>query len=253
MTALAIGGLVFVAVFGAALLGTYVRARLPDHHLSADARTIVTLGMGLIGTMSALVLSLLISSAKTGHDTRAAELTQVSADVVLLDRVLAYYGPETTDARALLRDAVAQAIDRLWPPDERSQATPLIAQSNRLDVLYGKIHALTPENDTQRSLHTQALALTMTLARTRLMLLEQSGSSIPAAFLVVLVLWLSVILVNFGLFAPPKNATVIAALFVCALAFSSAIFLILELDEPFKGFSQISSAPLRSALAQLGR
>src|SRR5512143_1696732 len=123
MSSLAIGGVVFAAVFGAALLGTYVRARLPSHHLSPDARTIVNLGMGLIGTMAALVLSLLISSAKSSYDTRTAELTQMSADVILLDRILGHYGPETKEARETLRGAVAQTIDRIWPDDRSRPAT----------------------------------------------------------------------------------------------------------------------------------
>ena len=71
-------------------------------------------------------------------------------------------------------------------------------------------------------------------------------------FLVVLVFWLTILFISFGLFAPP-NATVIATLFVCALSVSGAIFLILELDQPFEGLIRISSAPLRNALAHLGQ
>lgn len=251
MSSLAIGGIVFAAVFGAALLGTYVRARLPGHHLTPDSRSIVNLAIGLIGTMAALVLSLLISSAKSSYDTRAAEITQMSANVVLLDRVLAHYGPETKEARDALRGAVALTLDRVWP-DDRSQSA-MLAPPGGSEALYDRIQALAPRNDAQRSLQSQALAISTNLGHTRWMLVAQSGSSIPKPFLVVLVLWLVVILLSFGLFAPPKNATVIAALFVCALSFSSAIFLILELDEPFQGFIRISSAPLRGALAQLGR
>jgi hypothetical protein len=71
-------------------------------------------------------------------------------------------------------------------------------------------------------------------------------------FLVVMVFWLAVIFASFGLFAP-RNATVIATLFVCALSVSGAIFLILELDSPFSGLLQISDAPLRNAIAHLGQ
>jgi hypothetical protein len=90
------------------------------------------------------------------------------------------------------------------------------------------------------------------LGRTRSLLLEQTGGSIPMPFLVVLVFWFTVIFITFGLFAPP-NATVIAVLLVCALSVAGAIFLILELDRPFEGLIQISDAPLRSALARLGQ
>lgn len=251
MSALAIGGIVFAVVFGAALLGAYARVRLPSHHLSPDSKSIVNLGMGLIGTMAALVLSLLISSAKSSYDTRAAELTQMSADVVLLDRVLAHYGPETKQAREVLRRAVAQMLERIWPDDHAQPV--VIAPSGESEDLYDRIQALSPHDERQRSLQTQALAIGLNLGHTRWMLVAQSHSSIPLPFLVVLVLWLAVILASFGLFAPPNNATVITALLVCALAFSSAILLILELDEPYRGFIRLADTPLRNALAQLGR
>jgi hypothetical protein len=251
-SSLAVGGIVFAAVFGAALLGTGIRAWLPGHHLSADSRSVVSLGMGLIGTMAALVLSLLISSAKSSYDTRVAEVTKMSADVILLDRVLAHYGPETKAARDALHLAVAQTLDRIWAAD-RSLATTLAPPSGGLELLYDRIQALSPGTPAQQALQTRALAISLDLAHARLMLMVQIGSSIPTPFLVVLVSWLAIILVSFGLFAPPRNATVIAALFVCALAFSSAIFLILELDQPFQGLVRISSATLRSALAQLGQ
>src|SRR5689334_23977436 len=78
------------------------------------------------------------------------------------------------------------------------------------------------------------------------------GQLDPVPFLVVLVFWPCIIFASFGLFAP-RNGTVIAAFFVCALSVSGAIFLILELDRSFEGLLQVSSTPLRSALSQLGQ
>jgi hypothetical protein len=71
--------------------------------------------MGLIATMSALVLALLTNSAKGSYDTQRNEVTQVAASAILLDRVLAHYGPETKEARDLLKVSVAGMIDRMWP------------------------------------------------------------------------------------------------------------------------------------------
>ena len=251
MSAITIGWIVFACVFGGVLLGMFLRTALPEHHLSMDSKDVVKLGMGLLATMAALLLSLMIASAKSSYDTQSSELTQLSANIVLLDRVMALYGPETKEARDLLRRSVARALDRMWSKDgsRSAQLEPAAAGEERL---YDKIQALSPRNEAQRSLRAEALRISIDLARTRWLLFEEGGGSIPVPFLVVLIFWVTVIFISFGLFAPP-NATVIATLFVCALSVSGAIFLILELDQPFEGLIQISSAPLRSALANLGQ
>ena len=247
---MAIGGIVFACVFGGALLGTFLRAMLPEHHLSPDSKDLVKLGMGLVGTMAALVLGLLIASAKSSHDRLNDDLTQISVKLILLDRVMAHYGPETTDARDLLRRSVVDALGRFWP--EHRVRPVLSGPTARSEALDDKIHALSPQNDAQRSRQAQALQLSTDLAQTRWLLVEQSGSSIATPFLVLLTFWVTVIFISFGLLAPP-NGTVIVTLFVCALSVSGAIFLILELDQPFAGLIQISSAPLRNVLAHLGQ
>jgi len=248
-----ISGIVFACVFGGAVLGMLLRSIVPEHHLSADSKDIVKLGMGLIATMSALVLALLIASAKTSHDTQNGEVIQMSADFIQLDRVLAHYGPETKDARDLLRITVARG---LGAARGRGNYRPASLDSREVkvgaDSFFEKIQQLTPGNDSQRSLHAQAMQIGADLGRMRSLLLEQTGGSIPMPFLVVLVFWFAMIFVSFGLFAP-SNATVIAVLFVCALSVAGAIFLILELDRSFEGLIQISDAPLRNALAHLGQ
>ncbi len=248
---MAIGWVVFALVFGSALLAMHVHGVLPEHHLSADSKDVVKLGIALIATMSALVLSLLIASAKSSFDTRSNQLVQVSADIIMLDRALAHYGPETKDARFLLQRSVAATVERFWPADSNRSAAADPGASP-VEALYDKIEALSPQSETQRSLQSQALTMAVDLGHTRLLLFEHLGSSIPFPFLVVLVFWLCIIFASFGLFAP-RNGTVIAVLFVCALSVSGAIFLILELDRSFEGLLQVSSAPLRAALAQLGR
>jgi hypothetical protein len=109
---MAIGGIVFAVVFGSALLAMFVRRALPEDHLSADSKDVVKLGIALIATMSALVLSLLIASAKSAFDTRSNQLVQASADIILLDRALARYGPETKEARSLLQRSVAATVEQ---------------------------------------------------------------------------------------------------------------------------------------------
>jgi hypothetical protein len=209
------------------------------------------MGTGLTATMSALVLALLIASAKSSYDAQRNEVTQISANVILLDRVLAHYGPETKATRDLLRRYVARAHDQLWPGSRSGPAElePAAALGERY---YDEVQELSPQNEIQRSLQAQALKMSMDLAQTRWLLFEQSGSSIPMPFLVLLVFWVTIIFLSFGLFAP-ANATVIATLFLCALSVSGAIYLILELDRPFAGLLQLSDTPLRNAIAHLGR
>jgi hypothetical protein len=240
---------VFACVFGGALLGMLLRTVLPEDHLSADSKDFVKLGMGLVGTMSALVLGLLIASAKGSYDRLSDDVTQISTNLILLDHVLAHYGPETTDTRDLLHRSAVLALDGIWP---EHRARPVQLEPTAEFENLNKIRALSPQNDAQRSRQAQALQLGTDLIQKRWLLVEQSASSIAMPFLVLLTFWVTVIFISFGLFAPP-NGTVIATLFVCALSVSGAIFLILELDQPFAGVIQISSAPLRNALAHLGQ
>jgi hypothetical protein len=251
MSPMAIGWIVFALVFSSALLAMFVHSALPEEHLSSDSKDVVKLGIALIATMSALLLSLLVASAKSAFDTRSNQLTQASADIVLLDRALARYGPETKEARALLQRSVTVTIERFWSAEG---IKPILNDpiASPVEALYDKIEVLTPQSDAQRSMQSQALTLAADMARTRLLLFEHLGASIPVPFLVVLVFWLCIIFASFGLFAP-RNATVITVLCVCALSVAGAIFLILELDRSFEGLLQVSDAPLRAALAQMGR
>ena len=251
MSAVAVSLITLAFVFGGAVLGIFLRVRLPEDQVGADSRDVVKLGMGLVGTIAALVLGLLIASAKGSYDTQSAELTDMSSKIVLLDRVLAHYGPESKEARDLLRAAVVRTLDRMGSKEQSgsSQSDP---SSSGAEVLYDKIQGLAAQNDGQRSIQAEALNIAISLGQTRWLMYEQRATSISIPLLAVLIFWLTIIFVSFGLFAPP-NATVIASLFVTAPSVSGAIFLILEMYTPYAGLIQISNAPLRAALAHLGQ
>jgi Protein of unknown function (DUF4239) len=251
MSAMAFSSIVLACVFGGAVFGTLFRRALPDHHLSADSQDVVKLAMGLVATMSALVLGLLISSAKSFYDAQTADLTQISSRIIFLDRVLAHYGPETADARDKLRGVVVDNLARIWP-EESHRPSQIGAPAIGSDTLVDKIQALSPKDDRQRSLQAQALGMAIDLGETRWLMYEQEAVSVSKPMLMVLVFWLTAIFISFGLFAP-RNATVTTALFVAALSVSGAIFLILEMYTPFSGVIRLSSAPLRSALVHLGQ
>src|SRR5258706_15797020 len=235
------------------MLGLFVGDILPEHHLSSDTKDVVKLGTALIATMAALVLSLLISSAKSSFDKMDGELVENAARTVALDRVLADYGPETREIRDLLKRSYAARIALLFPTDSTRTETEDTAEAVvRTEGIRAKLWALSPQNDAQRGLRAQGVDLISEMASTRWLLLLQKDESIPLPLLVVLVSWLGIIFATFGLFAP-RNATVVAALFVCALSVSGAIFVILEMNSPFSGLMKVSSAPMRDALAQLGQ
>jgi hypothetical protein len=246
-----ISSIVFALVFGGALLGIFLRAVLPKDYLSAETKDAVKLGMALVSTMAALVLGLLIASAKSSYDTQNSALVDSSAKIVLLDRVLAHYGPETKEIRDLLRNLVDGVLGRIWSKD-RVNRSGLEAPPIEAEVLIDKIQALSPEDETQRSMKAQALSIAWVVGQTRWLQYAQQAVSISMPLLVTLVFWLIAIFVSFGLFAP-RNAAVIVCMFISAASVSGAILMILEMYAPYRGLMQLSSAPLRAALAQLGR
>lgn len=244
----AISLIVFACVFGGSLLGMALRKALPEQHLTPETRNVVTLGMGMVATMAALVLGLMVASAQGVYQQQRDELMDVSSKILVLDHLLAHYGPETKDTRDLLRNTVARAIDRFWPEGHAEQSAPPAGA----EAVYTRILELVPKDDAQRTLKDQALNTALDLLRTRWLVQEQETASVSKPLLIVVVFWLTIIFLSFGLFAP-SNGLVISSLFVCSLSVSGAIFLVLELYRPFEGLVQLSSAPMRNALAQLGR
>jgi hypothetical protein len=251
MSTLGIGAIVFACLFGGALGGMFVRTVLPEHHRTKETEDVIRLGMGVLATMGALVIGLLLASAKSSFDTKNAELQQFAGNLILLDRQLAHYGPETKEAHDLLRQYTVYKIDSTWPA-EASHPVEIAKEWSLLEDVQDRLRALAPRDDAQRWLQARALEVSGDLARTRWLLRVQTGSPVPQPFLLILVFWLSIIFTSFGLFAP-RNATAIAALFVCALSVAGAIFLILEMGHPFGGLVHISSAPMREALGYLSQ
>ena len=240
-------------IFGGALVGMLLHGLLPEPHLRDASKDTVKVGAGMIATLSALVLGLLVGSAKNTFDTAEAEMTQGSAKIILLDRLLADYGPETKAAREQLRRTVATQIEDLWP-EEKTGASGLAAfeRTGGLEAVQMTLLKVMPTTDAQRQLFAAAQQICGDLRQTRWLLVEQTQSPIPIPFLVVLLFWLTVLHVSFGMLAP-RNATVVAVLLICALSVSGAIFMILEMSHPLDGMIKVSSAPMRKALEHLGQ
>ena len=182
--------ILFMGLVGAALLGRRVHRYLPEDHLSADSRDAVKLAMGLVATMTALVLGLLVSSAKEAYDTKRSEVIQMAATVAFLDRVLALYGPEAAEARTELRATVAAAVQRIWPTD-RNRSGQLAPNEQAGDAVYVAIQGLSSHDETQRALKTQIANLIVDLGQLRSLLIAQSIPSISMPVLIILVSWSS--------------------------------------------------------------
>jgi hypothetical protein len=252
MSAVSIAAIVFACCFGAGLAGLFLHRVTPDQHLDSDSKDTVKLVMGLIATMAALVLSLLIASAKSSFDAQQTGLEQLATDVIALDHRLATYGPETKDIRQEIRTALVGLHDRIWSPEGvgRDTIDPR-ATAQVYDSVLGAIRALPAKTDTQQSDQKAAQDLVATVFRTRLMMFVQTTGGISTPLLVILVLWVSTLFLGFGLFAR-LNPTVGVSFFVGSLCVAAAIFLILELNSPFSGLMRLSDAPIRYAISRVG-
>jgi hypothetical protein len=246
MSPFAIGVIAFWCVFGAAATGMFLRSRLPDHHLSTESRDAIKLATAIIGTLSALALGLLIASAKRSFDDAGTELRTSAARVLLLDRVMAHYGPETAEMRTTLRKLSEARLNKAGG-GERS-----LDDGWDVEPIQDGLRNLSPQTDGQRWLQGRALQLSGQIAEAKWLRTETEAGGFPGAFLAMLVFWLALLFASFGLLAP-GNATVVVTLFVCALSVSGALVLIIDMDHPYLGFIRVSDDPLRLALERLGR
>jgi hypothetical protein len=243
--------IVSASLFAGVMLGMWIRRLLPEDHLSADSREAVKLAMGLVGTMAALLLGLLVSSAKADYDTARAGVMQMAAKVAFLDRALTLYGPQAAEAHAQFRAEVEDTIRRMWP-EEGSMPVQLAPDIQAGDAVYGAIQRLVPRDDTQHRIKDQAETLAIDLGQMKTLLFAQSLPSISKPLLIVVVSWLVVIFLSFSLLAP-SNATATLALLASVISVSGAVFLILELDQPFGSLIQIPSEPMRFALSGIAK
>jgi hypothetical protein len=241
--------LVLILLIIAILLGRQLRNLLPADHLSAETKDTIKLAMGLIATMTALVLGLLVSSAKGSYDAERTQVVQMTAKIMYVNRLLSLYGPDSMDVRKQFHSAIEDGIRRLWPDDKKLQAelTPNLEAG---DSVYLKIEALAPANQAQQKLKALVETGLTDLAQQRALLLAQSQTAISIPMLVVVVSWLFIIFGSFSLLAPP-NKTASVALLISSVAVSGAIFLLLELDQPFNGIIRIPNQEMLNALHQL--
>src|SRR5215471_13202133 len=253
MDSLTTSVIALACVFSAALLGTIFRKRIPDTYQASESKDVVRLVMGLVVTTVAIALGLLVGSAKSFFDTQNTEMAQLAANYVVLDRMLAQYGPEANDARAALRTVLANQLAARNQQLGSNKMFSDIKSGATVGVgIMDKIRGLSPKDDDQKFFRQQCLNLDVQLSQMRWLMYEQNRVPFPSFLLVTLIGWLIVLFVSFGIFAP-RNPLVLAGFLVSAAAVCGAILLILEMYNPQRGLIRVSDAPLRAAMQQLGR
>src|SRR5262245_32047550 len=169
-----------VCIFSGTLIGLAFQRLLPGYHLNKETQDVVKLSAGTIATLTALVLGLLVSSAKNDFDTMSNGIVQSSAKIIILDRTLARYGPETRAAREQLKRAVEGIIEMAWPSEKSGlSAMTAIERSKGVEIVQDELNLLTPQNEAQQRALSQAQQLVNDLIQTRWMLIEQAQNRLP--------------------------------------------------------------------------
>ena len=202
MKSIAVISIIFGLIFGAALAGMAVR---PTHGpLGSEAKEVVRLTTGLLTTMTALVLGMLVSSAKSFYDVGKDEVANISMQIVLIDRLLAGYGPETAEIRTQFRQLVEVGVERVWASEASLPSD--IRPTDESQILVEQMQLLEPKNDRQASAKAQANLLILELRQSQWgMFLKMQQASIPLPLLLVLVSWLSWIFFSWALRPPTQS------------------------------------------------
>lgn len=238
-------------VFSSALLGMFIRARVPNEYQASESKEVVRLVMGLVVTTVAIALGLLIGSAKSFYDQQNSEMAEIAANYLLMDRLLEQYGPEASAARAALRTVLARQLGEEKIGSSKTYSD-IKSGATVGEMIVDKVQMLSPRNDDQKVLKQECLNLQFRLGQVRWLMFTQNSVPFPGFLLIMLISWLIVLFASFGIFAP-RNSLVISGLFVSAAAVCGAILLILAMYHPQTGVIRVSDAPLRAAMEQLGR
>ena len=245
---LGIAGLAFCA----GILGLKLHAWLPERHAADQSREMIGAMTGLLGLLLALVLGTLVGSSYTLYATQKSEMETLSARVLQLDAALEAYGPETQPARDGLRRAITNTYNAIWGGETTDlsgmDVKNVVAQSKSLDQF---LTGLSPKTDAQKQVLATANAAAGQIAQTRILMMLQLAGGISWPMLAIVVCWSLLLFCGYGLVSS-MNATVLGTLALGAVAVASAMFLIVELSQPYSGLFRIPAAATNQAMQALG-
>lgn len=260
MDPLVLSIVVLLATLSAAAIGFLLHGAGPFADQGDEQRSAVRLAVGLMSTLTAIVLGMVTSSAKDTFDQANEMVAGLAVDTITLDKLLDSYGPETAEIRRQLLDDLRYRIDRLQSPDTYARADLEAATLvPRVEMLYASVVNLASASELQKMLQARALDMIGgrvgfgegNMAQKR-WLFTVRPASVPSVFIVVVTIWLVLEFLCFGLFSPRRTAVFVSIL-VAAIVLSSAMFLLLELEDPIDGFFKVSVEPLRRAETLLNR
>ncbi len=243
--------LVFLALEGGALFGMGAQRWLKAHHLSKETQEAVKLGVGMVAAMASLILGLMTASVKGNFDTTGKDVQQYATFLTILDATLQHYGPDAKPARDALKVYTVHAIGETWPDAaDQSMRVASLDSEQKLERVGHEIRILTPSGPEQSDLKAEALDRFKSLNALRWTIIAESVTDIPPVFIVVLIVWLTLIFASFGLFSP-VNLVSLIVFPLCALSLAGAIFLILEMSSPFDGVIMVGPEAMQRSLAHM--
>jgi hypothetical protein len=264
MTQEALAGVLFFVLCGAAALGSYVKAKLPEQHRTPEAMTLVQVTISLLVTFTSIVLGLLTGAVTTQFQQASRNDGGFAGQLVQVDQCLRDYGPETAPMRQQFRGYVAAVLSSTWPneppPTDISHPDvskdPVLGEGVSLTALLNTIRTelreLSPKNAVQERVLADCTAEYSSFLKSRWDIIEESTSSISPPFYGVLSIWLVILFASFGLIARPNPVSgIIIAL--SALSIAVAVGVIADLDQPYGGLFSIPSAATRNALVDMVR
>jgi hypothetical protein len=245
------GLIAFIVIFGSGMLGLLIGKVLPERHGAQPTQAIVQTTMGTISLLAALVLGLLVATAKGKFDTVSTQVEQMAGNLMLLDHELRNYGPDIAEARGLLHGYVVAKIKAVWP---RQAGERLLLDDPKglalLEAFQQNLRGMTPKTDTQRLILADMLPITGDLVKTTWRQVALAANRFTHPFLIMTQVWLGMLFFSWGMFAP-RNAIVIGAMLLGAASIACTIVLVEEFENPFEGFITVSPAKMQEALAKL--
>ena len=264
LSSIFLGAALSIGCLLGALFGLWLRPRLAEPHLDAEARGVVANITGLMSAMAALLLGLLVASAQDSYRTVGDEVDVLAANMVAMDRALKQYGPEAAPARAQLKGLWTEEVDRIWPRNGRPNLDAVLIMPNAQPTTLppdgsgepptfaALVHRLEPKTSAQGYLQREMLDLLQQNARTRVLIASQATNDLPTPIIVVIAFWLVTLFLAFGMLAR-ANPVVMVTLLIGAASVGGALFVVLELNRPFSGIMSLDDRAMRQALATIGR